>query len=266
MNIFPILNDENYFNDIYNEYLLDESTSFNELIYPISLSNLFKEINEERPRLFNNNRIKKIFEIKKKKNSGRKRKKPSEIKKHSSLDNDNILCKIQVHYLNFLVNFANDAIKTESNKKELKNMEFKHIMHNIKRQISSKSIQILIEKSLNEILQLNISKKYRKYSLDEDYNRNVYNIVITYSNWLKKLFDMNYLDAFKLYYNDGQPLNYINFENETIKFSKKTKSFYYLYKGKKIKEEEKNRVKFMAENYYLKLRSRSTFKVELFNE
>ena len=29
------------------------------------------------------------------------------------MDNDIILIKIQIHFLNFLVNFANDAIKTE---------------------------------------------------------------------------------------------------------------------------------------------------------
>ena len=85
---------------------------------------------------------------------------------------------------------------------------------------------IIIKNPISDILQLNISKKYRKLSLDEDYNKNIYNKVIDLSDWLKKLFDMNYLDAFKLYYNRCQPLECFEFEDKIIKFSKKTKSFF----------------------------------------
>ena len=46
--------------------------------------------------------------------------------------------------------------------------------------------------------------------------------------WLDKLFEMNYLELFKYYYNNGKPLNKIVFENKGIILSSKTKSFYYL--------------------------------------
>ena len=112
-------------------------------------------------------------------------------------------------------------------------------------------------------MQLEISKKYRKYSLDTDYNKNIYNKVITLSGWLKKLFDMNYLDAFKLYYNNCKPLDIIDFEGKIITSSKDTKSFHFLYNETLI-ETEKESLKFMAENCYLKLGDQNSFPKGLF--
>ena len=89
---------------------------------------------------------------------------------------------------------------------------------------------IIIKNPISDILQLNISKKYRKLSLDEDYNKNIYNKVIDLSDWLKKLFDMNYLDAFKLYYNRCQPLECFEFEDKIIKFSNFIEIYNY-FKG-----------------------------------
>ena len=63
---------------------------------------------------------------------------------------------------------------------------------------------------------------------------------------------MNFLDAFKLYYNDCQPLDNFEFEGKAIKFSKKTKSFFFLYDKAKTKE-KRERLKFIAGDYYLKL-------------
>ena len=54
------------------------------------------------------------------------------------------------------------------------------------------------------------------------------NILHNGSQWLSKLFEMNYLKLFSYYYNKGKPLDKIVFENKEVILSKGTKSFYYL--------------------------------------
>jgi hypothetical protein len=248
-----------------NEFILDEIQNINREFDLISFSNLFKEIKyETKSAIINLNEKSIEFITIKMQNHGRKR--ITELignKIHRSTDYDNILSKIQIHFFNFLVNFANDAIRTViTNNKERKKFEFKHIKHKDKIQISIAGLEKLIKKPISDILQLNISKKYRKLSLDEDYNKNIYNKVIDLSDWLKKLFDMNYLDAFKLYYNSCQPLECFEFEDKIIKFSKKTKSFFCLY-NKAKNQKEKIRLKFIAGVYYLRLGNPTTFITEI---
>ena len=266
MNPFRGLNDESLFPHVYDEYSLEENSeenfSLNELINPQPNFQFFEEDFVERQEAFINNSVK--FKVVKIKTRGRKSKKVfRKRKKHMSTDKDNIICKIQIRFFKFLVNFANDAIKTEFNNKESKSLEFKHIMHKIKNQISKKSLNYLIKKPISVILQMDISKKYKKLSLKEDYNKSIYNKVIALSDWLKNLFNMNYLDAFKLYYNDCKSSDSFEFENKIIKFTKeKTKSFFCLY-NKAGTEEKKSRIKHIAENYYLNLGKANSFKVEL---
>ena len=57
----------------------------------------------------------------------------SRKKRNRALDKDNIICTIQIHFLNFLINFANDAIKAEFKDKRKINLEFKKINHKIKK-------------------------------------------------------------------------------------------------------------------------------------
>ena len=51
-----------------------------------------------------------IFKTEKKR--GRKIKKESKKQVHNALDNDNIKIKIQIHFLNFVVSFINDCLRT----------------------------------------------------------------------------------------------------------------------------------------------------------
>ena len=120
--------------------------------------------------------------------------------------------------MNFLVDFANDAIKTAITVNKKKIFEFNYIDHRIRKQISRMHLKNFITKQINDIFQVGISNKYRKFSKDKDYNQNIYNQVIAKSDWLKKLFDMNYLEAFKLYYNDCQPLTSFEFGGKVVIF------------------------------------------------
>ena len=251
-------------NDPYENKLDD---IFNEKFNIDSFPNLFEASDDEEIMTIINNPGKpKIFKIIKLQSHGRKREMPLLGNKiHKSTDYDNILCKLQIDFFNFLVNFANDSIKVEINNNKKKKLEFKNIKHEYKIQISSTSLEMLIKKPICNILQLNISKKYRKLSQDQDYNKNIYEKVIALSDWLKKLFEMNYLNAFKLYYNDCQRLDSFKFEGKTINFSTKTKSFFFLYEKTRNKE-KRERLKFIAGDYYLNLLKSKTFKVELSTE
>ena len=123
----------------------------------------------------------------------------------------------------------------------------------------------LILNPISSILQLEISKKYKKLSLEKDYNKNIYKEIIALSEWLKKLFNMNFVDAFKLYYNDGESLDSIEFNGKVINLSNKTKNFKSLF-NEAGNEEKKSRLKSIAENYYSKLRKQNNFKGEIFIE
>ena len=258
---YEFIIDDNVTQNDLNENILDEIYIFNGIYDFESFPNSFEAID-----IINSLGKPKIFKIIKMQNHGRKRKRPLLEKEiHKSTDYDNILCKLQIHFFNFLVNFANDSIKVEINNKTIKKLEFKNIKHEDKIQISTASLERLIRKQISNILQLNISKKYRKLSQDEDYNKNIYEKVIALSEWLKKLFDMNYLDAFKLYYNDCQLLESFEFKGKIIKFSKKTKSFFFHYDNARP-EEKREKLKFIARDYYLKLGDPKTFKIELSTE
>ena len=172
----------------------------------------------------------KQFDIKTLKTPGRKpQKKLIGKKRHSSLDKDNLLCKIQVHFFNFVVNFANDAIKTLFPKRP-KELLFGQIEHRI----------------------ASISNKYSKLSKEKEHNMKILNGLIGKSKWLDQLFDMNYLELFKLYYNGCEPLNYICYGGENIIFSNKTKSFFSLYLKSKPNIKKEKKLKKTAEDYFHK--------------
>ena len=146
-------------------------------------------------------------------------------KTHTSNFIDNILCKLQIHFLNFLVNFSNDAIKTislkeQNNNKDNKTLKFKKIEHGIKRNIKSDSLLTLMQNSISYVLKQKISNKYWKLSKNTDYNEQIYNQVSKSSEWLKNMFDMNDLELFEKYYNQCNPFDNINFEGRIINFLK----------------------------------------------
>ena len=264
----PIFDDKYTLNYIYNDHFEEDEDypSLARIIKKYSLPNLFAKKKEEILRVdIKYSKNSKKFKVTKGSKHGRKIKKDFLGNKiHSSNSSDNILCKLHIHFLKFLVNFANDAIKTVLKHKERTKLEFKQIEHSIKVQISKKNLVILAKKPIGDVLQLDISKKYKKLSLDKNYNKNIYNQVIASSSWLKNLFDMNYLDAFELYYNDYRPKKLFEFERKEIKFSKKTKTFFCLYEYET--EEKKTKLKSTAENYYLKLGKTTDSKPELTTE
>ena len=142
---------------------------------------------------------------------------------HDNTKLDNLIRKIQVHFLTFLVSFCSDALKKEF---EFSNESFKNINYGNKTTVNFDYIYELKNLCIKDLLKMKISKKFKRYN--GFYNEELLERIEYSSQWLSKLFEMNYLKLFSYYYNEGRPLDKIVFENEEIILSKETKSFYYL--------------------------------------
>ena len=187
-----------------------------------------------------------LFLINKKIKRGRKTRNSFENRHfvHGRDSFDNLLKKIQVHFLSFLIDFCNDAMRTEY---ENLDYSFKQINYRNKENVKYNNLQRLKQYSIRDILYLDISKKYKNYGRDQ--NRILLEKIESSSIWLDGLFQMNYLQLFKYYYNDGKPLNKIFFKEREIILSPKTKSFYCLLeKNKNLK----SKIIEIAKRCYLK--------------
>ena len=139
----------------------------------------------------------------------KKRRKP-----HTKYYRDNIKRKIQVNYLNFLVNFINLIIRVLSKKYSGFNDEFKDKKISDKYQfkklnygkfslkIDNDSFNSLKSKKLLEIITLNTNGKNKNNKNDE-----VYNNLFEIKHKLEKILDQSYLEFFPIYY---QKENYTN--------------------------------------------------------
>jgi hypothetical protein len=161
------------------------------------------------------------FEIK---HRGRKSTKLLNNKTHRKSDFDNILEKIQVHFINFIINLSNDALKIIKGKNFRK--AFKNINYDFKKKINIDYIKKLQSYSIKDILIIDISSKYT--TLPKNFNKILIDELWNSSNWLEEYFNMKYISLFNYYYNNENIIN-----GKEIIFSSKTKSFKDLLENKK---------------------------------
>ena len=166
-----------------------------------------------------------------KKTSGRTRKKKSEKVPHGNKSFDNIERKIQVHFLNFVISFSNDALRYYFKNSSF---SFKKINQKEKIKVNFNNVSKLKKSKIKDLLNSEISVKFKNF----DKNENKKLLSQLKETWLDKLFDMNYLDLFKYYYNNKESrLDEIIFEKKKIPLTEGTKSFYELLEdNKEIKE------------------------------
>ena len=145
-------------------------------------------------------------------------------KTHSNKSFDNLLRKIQVHFLTFLIGFVNDILKKDLNYSH--KFSFKQIKTEIKNNVKYENVSKLKEMTVGDILQKDISKKYKRYN--KCYNREIFEKIQRKSNWFDELFKMKYLELFNYYYNEEFPKKTFFYKKSEIILSPKTKSFYYL--------------------------------------
>ena len=221
-----------------NNYIFPHN--FQPLILGNNISNIKEEANDN-----NENNQKNIFIVNKYNKRGKVPYKANKNKRyiHEADSFDNLERKIQVHFLTFLINFCNDALKTEY---VHSNCTFKQIKYRYKSDIRQSYINLLKHWNIKDILNLEISSKFRAFNRYE--NRNLLNKILS-SDWLDKLFQMSLTKLFNYYYNKEKPVNKIIFENKEIILSSKTKSFYFLLrKYKDLREKLIDTAKFVYLN------------------
>ena len=191
-----------------------------------------------------------------KRRRGRKPLNPLKTKRiHDATDYDNIIRKIQVHFLTFLVSFANDLVEAFlPNHKELR---FKNCDYNLKKTVRHSYVEELKKNTFGSILQFQASPKNR--NCEEIFNRKIYNNVCLLSSELQNFFNKSYLDLFVDYYyqkNRSLSINDVN-----VKLSPKTKLFADLLE-KNLNVSEK--IKEIAIKNYIEIHKKNKNKLPIF--
>ena len=165
----------------------------------------------------------------------KKQEKSNKRRIHGSSDFDNVQRKIQVHFINFLIRLANDAIKTFLGKNS--KYIFKDIKYELKKVVSHKYIEHLKQCKFSDIIQMEVSQKIKSY---EDYsNKETYLEICKISPELKELFEKKYIYIFqKLYLGLKKNQNIIDFDGLKISLSPYTKGFPTLLKKNEFGKEK----------------------------
>ena len=170
-------------------------------------------------------------------------------KTHTGFDNDNILRKIQIHFITFIIFFCNDVISNLINEKKIQ--KFQDIDHQLKRCVNHRKIEWFKNLTLGKIIQLKLSPKIRRY--DINVNINIYNEVCQHYPFIQNFFKIKYSDLFKEYYNNKTKL--FNVNGTIIHLSEKTKTFNDLI-NKKKNYNYKQKFQDIAINHFLKCHKR----------
>lgn len=149
---------------------------------------------------------------------GRKEKKCNK-KIHHAYDDDNILRKIQVHFLSFLTNYTNDVIRTFGNNRKVP--YFRNIDYEIKKTVNHRYVEKLKSLCIAELLQLRVSPKMKNH--DESVNKEIYQTVITSFPFMYGFLQRSYLSLFKEYFYNKNKIFIVN--GKLISLSIKTKTF-----------------------------------------
>ena len=226
-----------------------------------------------------NNKKNNKFETKRRKERGRKVTLTSKKilgKKHEKDASDNIQTKIQVHFINFLIDMVNDVVIAEFDSKFLSNLMgnndndnkkkksqvdlFRYITYEEKKKISYGYLKDILQKPIKNIITKKVSSKYKNFK--DNYNEILYEKLKGGSTRFLDFVNMKYIDVFiNYYYNEEKPLKIVNFEGKNVNLSKNTKTFDdLLLKNKNLKNQIIDEVKNIYLNEYYKTKKFITSK------
>ena len=159
------------------------------------------------------------------------------IRIHDKHTSDNVLRKIQVHYISFIVSFINEILKGLGFKQK-----FLNLTYSFKKNINKEFINSLKTKDIGNILCNKISGKYKK---DENINKNIYDEIIQKNEIIKKIFSEKYSLLFKnIYYKSNKIINLSEYGlNKNIILSEDVKMFKDLLKDIEKKNIDKEYIK-----------------------
>ena len=256
-----ICNNENLYNSqLSNDILIDIKSEYDNPVIDNNF-NLINAINyidavPKEEKTNKKNKFRKIFNLKtydKNKNlicKKRGRRSTKEIAHvHSALDDDNILRKIQVHFLSFLVSFTNDYIKAifEKNGKKKDILQFKNFDYKLKKTINHDSIEKMKSLKIGMILQMAASPKNK--TCDKDINKIIYEKLCEHYPELNQIyFNKLFKEFFIEYYYNKQTEGKITLNGVSFNLSNKTLGF-----NKLIQKNLENKDKFrkIASYFYI---------------
>ena len=207
----------------------------------------------------NKNSFKKLFQVKKeisssrnnsteytRKKRGRKKEKENKNQTHDKYWMDNILKKIQIHFLSFIILFLNDILKSLNY-----SQQFLKLDQSFKENIKKDFVESLKKKTIAEIIDNKISIKYKKKIKTID-NKKIYEELKDKEN-LKGLFKENYLELFKnVYYKNKKIINLKKYGIEKeINLSKEVKFYEDLLKKNGAFDENSEYAKNINECIYI---------------
>ena len=149
---------------------------------------------------------------------------------HNKLASDNLLKRVQTHYMTFIIDYANEVIHKFGFKDD-----FVQPNSVYKKNVNKNNISLLKGKNIGYILSLDISPKFRTQNKIQ--NKILYEEVIKIPI-LKNLFDENYISLFNdIYYKNKKDINLIYDDKNYIIHFQKVKTFDAL--EDKIKKKDK---------------------------
>jgi len=124
------------------------------------------------------------------------KKKTKRKKEHDKFEKDNVMRKINIHFISFIVKFVNYNIKKLlSNKHPL----FADLSYNFKKNINKNTFKELKSQTIGEVLKKEgSSKNKRNMDYQKDENEKLFNSV--HNTVLKDLLDINYIQFFRQVY------------------------------------------------------------------
>ena len=251
----------NLFNDKLN--INEDLDDFYFKAYFIQEKNNTNNDNPQENELIKINQKKEIKKLRKKRKLNREVKEIA-IKRHTASDDDNILRKIQVQYISFIIHCSNDVVSFFVDD-YTNNPCFKDVDYELKKVVNHEKVESLKEKTIGDIIQFDITPKIKKKEKNE--NEKSLKLILKKCPSLQKYFKTNYLEFFKKYYKNEN--DYLEVNGQIIPFSDKTKTktFSSLIEKKK-NNNLKERIKYVCINYLMnsyKKMKKPNFQTKIFN-
>ena len=267
-NILITIKQENFSTDNWNINNIDVFKPFNNILKDSNQINETDEINSEDLYLINKFQISdkknestsctdgklknnENYFLYKKRNNGVKYKRK---KQHSKFDKDNLMRKLNIHYISFIVKYVNFNIqRLISNKHPL----FANLCYEFKKKLNHSNFNKLKNMTLGEVLKNEGSNKNKRNMIyEKDENEKLFNSV--YETELKNLLDINYIEFFKQVYSKTSPLDQIKLD--FYKKFKVPKKILFLddFIKKEVEKDKingelyKKRIKLLTKNEFLK--------------
>jgi hypothetical protein len=191
---------------------------------------------------------------------GRKIEKKNNGKEHGKYDEDNIVRKIQVSYINFIIDFINEALKGIGRK----DLKFIPLDYLFKRVVNKKQRNFLKSHSVEEVIQSKTSPKYK--TKDKNVNKEICEKIKEEKIYImSSLLKTNFFFFFdKIYYKKARRINLKDFGLVDLEINLDNLELYedLLLKNKKDIHFEKYRKKidFCVKKYFLPKNQKDIFK------